>query len=113
MRISYEKGGLSEDEFLGADPMEIWDTWFKEAVEGKVSGPGTALPSAKQTWGLPYQFLITRQARKVPQGMISDECAAHSIPRSLLQVCVEPNCISLASADASGRPSVRVVLLKG
>ena len=77
-----------------------------------MSRPGTALPSSHQTWGLPYQFLITRQELKVPL-MISDEYAAHSFPRSILQVCVEPNCISLASADASGRPSVRVVLLKG
>jgi len=30
-----------------------------------------------------------------------------------LKVCEEPNAISLASADAQGRPSVRVVLLKG
>lgn len=29
------------------------------------------------------------------------------------QVCEEVNAISLASADAQGRPSVRVVLLKG
>jgi len=28
-------------------------------------------------------------------------------------VCEEPNAISLASSDAQGRPSVRVVLLKG
>lgn len=30
-----------------------------------------------------------------------------------MQVCEEPNAISLASSDAQGRPSVRVVLLKG
>lgn len=29
------------------------------------------------------------------------------------KVCEEPNAISLASADTQGRPSVRVVLLKG
>jgi hypothetical protein len=31
----------------------------------------------------------------------------------VVQVCDEPNAISLASADSEGRPSVRVVLLKG
>jgi len=31
----------------------------------------------------------------------------------LSQVCEEVNAISLASADSQGRPSVRVVLLKG
>jgi pyridoxine/pyridoxamine 5'-phosphate oxidase len=30
-----------------------------------------------------------------------------------VQVCEEVNAIALATADASGRPSVRVVLLKG
>ena len=36
MRISYERGGLNEEDFLGADPMTIWDTWFKQAVHDKV-----------------------------------------------------------------------------
>ena len=36
MRISYERGGLSEEDFLGSDPMDIWDTWFKQAVQDKV-----------------------------------------------------------------------------
>lgn len=36
MRISYERGGLNEEDFLGADPMDIWDTWFKQAVHDKV-----------------------------------------------------------------------------
>ena len=36
MRISYERGGLSEEDFLGSDPMDIWDSWFKQAVQDKV-----------------------------------------------------------------------------
>ncbi|GFR51649.1 hypothetical protein Agub_g14081 [Astrephomene gubernaculifera] len=63
MRISYERGGLEEAAFSGRDPRDVFDEWFRAAVEGKV--------------------------------------------------CEEPNAISLASCDSGGRPSVRVVLLKG
>ncbi len=38
MRISYEIGGLSEADFVGADPLAIWDKWFQEAVAEKVGG---------------------------------------------------------------------------
>ena len=37
MRISYERGALSEEQMQGADPMQVWDTWFKRAVDMKVS----------------------------------------------------------------------------
>jgi len=38
MRITYERGGLAEEDFLGSDPMAIWDAWFKQAVQEKVRG---------------------------------------------------------------------------
>ena len=38
MRISYERGGLNEADFIGEDPLAIWDSWFKAAVDGKVGG---------------------------------------------------------------------------
>ena len=36
MRISYERGGLQEEDVDGSNPLNTWDTWFKEATTGKV-----------------------------------------------------------------------------
>ena len=45
MRISYERGGLDEAEFVGVDPMAVWDSWFKQAVEGKVRVESSKTPT--------------------------------------------------------------------
>lgn len=37
MRISYERGGLEEVDYQGRDPLTVFDEWFKDAVEQKVS----------------------------------------------------------------------------
>eukprot|EP00798_Chlamydomonas_sp_ICE-L_P003677 gene3677-13751_t len=35
MRISYELGGLMEEDIDATDPMSTWDAWFKQATEEK------------------------------------------------------------------------------
>ena len=40
MRISYELGGLQEDDIDCANPLKTWDAWFKQATIGKVCAGG-------------------------------------------------------------------------
>lgn len=94
MRVSYERGGLNEADFIDVNPMDVWDSWFKQAVDGKVR-----LIQAADHGGILHQA-----------GPGVCEILDLVLP---YQVCEEPNSISLASADQTGRPSVRVVLLKG
>ena len=67
MRISYERGGLNESDFLGADPLLIWDSWFKAAVDGKV---GRLNPAYGRGSDL-YDF---RFARSLIQYPLHDLC---------------------------------------
>jgi len=87
---------------VASDPMVQFDAWFKEAVAGQVGGrtlvPAEAKPRRRR-W-------VVNEARASPRMLAEPGCCRP------LQVSEEPNAIAVATADAAGRPSVRMVLLK-
>lgn len=87
-----------------AGPLAEFDAWFKMAascglqvgtlqqlLQAGAAGPGSSALGAKRT-----------------TGWLMPLCLPHKTPPPQ-----EPNAMSLATASADGRPSVRYVLLKG
>jgi pyridoxamine 5'-phosphate oxidase len=85
LRREYTLGRLDKSD-LDPDPIRQFDRWFHQAVEAK-GGSGRL-----RAFGI----------------------GIYKAFQSLLGVkLADPNAIALATADASGHPSVRMVLLKG
>jgi pyridoxamine 5'-phosphate oxidase len=85
LRKEYTLSALDESD-LDADPFRQFDKWFQQAVEAR--GAGSRLRAF--SIGLYKAFQSLLGARPV-----------------------DPNAMALATTDKDGRPSVRMVLLKG
>jgi len=85
LRREYTLGSLDESD-LDPDPFRQFDRWFQQAVQARGGG------SRLRAFGIGIY--------KAFQSLMGAKPA-------------DPNAIALATADKDGRPSVRMVLLKG
>jgi pyridoxamine 5'-phosphate oxidase len=85
LRKEYTLSALDESD-LDPDPLRQFDTWFRQAVETRGGG------SRFRAFGIGLYKAVQSLLGARP---------------------VDPNAMALATADKDGRPSVRMVLLKG
>eukprot|EP00842_Homolaphlyctis_polyrhiza_P006587 jgi/Hompol1/692/HPOL_000813-RA len=106
MRVSYQRGQLDEAA-AGSDPMALFQQWLATAKEAVALSAVAASASAAAS---------TDTGLAQTSENTENNAAANAIARSnqIDGSVYEPNACALASSDAAtGRPSCRMVLLKG